>query len=314
MGFDWEFMLGDDGDLADLYDEHIVDDYDDYHGERIYPQDFYSDEDDFEEYEDDYEIASEEDPEEDPQESEEPLDCEYNAGQKNTNEKGENKMYNAIKISDLKNHSGDFILVKGKVTYSRIGKLIQGEELKVQNQRNIQHGMPQYHYAYTTMTITEAEVQVADADNLTLPEQWAMTRLYKSRSSRATKDAMNFRATCLSSILPGVLKTVVRDGKTFLIGENANGREIASGTEVTLVLQVYESKGKMDVALQNVVVATDEIPWYTNSLQRLAEVLHVDGVIPAASERVGGYTEETDNSRVDRENFEVVYDESELPF
>lgn len=301
MGFDWEFMLGDDGDLADLYDEHIVEDYDDY---RVKNADSWRDPC---EYEDESVFGETED---------DKNQSIFDTGEENntTNYKGERNMCNTIKISELKNDSGAFILVKGKVTYSHIGNLIQGEELQIMNQKSLQCGRVQYHHAYTTMTITEAVVQVADPQNPSLPEQWAMSKLYKSHGAHATRDSMNFCGTCMSNYLPSVYKTAVRDGKTLLVGEYAYGREIAIGTEVTLVLKVYESKGKVDVGLRYVVVAAAEIPWREYKLQHLADLLHVDGIIPATSEKVTRDTEERDNSKPGSKNFEPVFDDCELPF
>ncbi len=98
---------------------------------------------------------------------------------------------------------GGTVLVRGTLGYSRLTRLIDGEDLVRSNQRKIAAGMNPVTKPHTTVTVAQAEVLYADpAAPPTIDERFVAERCYlspkhpdKGPSIRSTRRARPCRSS-----------------------------------------------------------------------------------------------------------------------
>lgn len=145
---------------------------------------------------------------------------------------------------------GTFYYVMGKIGYSRIGRQTNQSELDKYNKgKTWTQNTP-----ITQLTIYDAQVVYADANNPTIEEQFAEECLYTSSKKEYT-------GQCFSPInktknLPLVKVKNPNDEKRF-DDYDLQGRELAQGVEVVVGMRVFEGKGNKGVSLDHVIVTGD---------------------------------------------------------
>lgn len=158
--------------------------------------------------------------------------------------------------------------VRGKLTYGRLAKQVDGEELEKDKQRRAARGMRPIERPYTSATITDAYVCIPKEhkDNPTLEERYAQESLYTSRANGS--QGFNFSAVNRGNRLPWV---GVRDPQDpFKVEQIVLPNELASGLDVTLVMRVFQGKPNKGVTLDGVIL--NEPPRYFASADPTASL------------------------------------------
>lgn len=174
---------------------------------------------------------------------------------------------------------GELFCVRGKLTYGRLAKQVDGEALEKDKQRRAARGMRPIERPYTSATITDAYVPLKDKNNPTLEERYAQESLYTSHANGS--HGFNFSAVNRGNRLPWI---GVRDPQDpFKVEQIVLPNELASGLDVTLVMRVFQGKPNKGVTLDGVVL--NEPPRYFASADPTAS-LNALGItfVPAATE------------------------------
>lgn len=151
---------------------------------------------------------------------------------------------------------GETFYVRGKLTYGRLAKQVDGEELEKDKQRRAARGMRPIERPYTSATITDAYVPLKDKNNPTLEERYAQESLYTSHANGS--HGFNFSAVNRGNRLPWI---GVRDPHDPMkIKQLMLPNELASGLDVTLVMRVFQGKPNKGVTLDGVIL--NEPPRY----------------------------------------------------
>ena len=161
---------------------------------------------------------------------------------------------------------GEIFCVRGKLTYGRLAKQVDGEELEKDKQRRAARGMRPIERPYTSATITDAYVPLKDKNNPTLEERYAQESLYTSHANGS--HGFNFSAVNRGNRLPWV---GVRDPQDLMkIEQIVLPNELASGLDVTLVMRVFQGKPNKGVTLDGVIL--NEPPRYFASADPTASL------------------------------------------
>lgn len=161
---------------------------------------------------------------------------------------------------------GELFCVCGKLTYSRLAKQVDGEELEKDKQRRAARGMRPIERPYTSATITDAYVSLKDKNNPTLEERYAQESLYTSHAKDS--HGFNFSGVNRGNRLPWI---GVRDPKDPMkIEQLVLPNELASGLDVTLVMRVFQGKPNKGVTLDGVIL--NEPPRYFASADPTASL------------------------------------------
>lgn len=174
---------------------------------------------------------------------------------------------------------GELFCVRGKLTYGRLAKQVDGEELEKDKQRRAARGMRPIERPYTSATITDAYVPLKDKNNPTLEERYAQESLYTSHANGS--HGFNYSVVNRGNRLPWI---GVRDPQDPMkIEQLMLPNELASGLDVTLVMRVFQGKPNKGVTLDGVIL--NEPPRYFASADPTAS-LSALGItfIPAATE------------------------------
>lgn len=161
---------------------------------------------------------------------------------------------------------GELFCVRGKLTYGRLAKQVDGEELERDKQRRAARGMRPIERPYTSATITDAYVPLKDKNNPTLEERYAQESLYTSHANGS--HGFNFSAVNRGNRLPWI---GVRDPQDPMkIEQLMLPNELASGLDVTLVMRVFQGKPNKGVTLDGVIL--NEPPRYFASADPTASL------------------------------------------
>lgn len=161
---------------------------------------------------------------------------------------------------------GELFCVRGKLTYGRLAKQVDGEELERDKQRRAARGMRPIERPYTSATITDAYVPLRDKNNPTLEERYAQESLYTSHANGSY--GFNFSAVNRGNRLPWI---GVRDAQDPMkIEQLVLPNELASGLDVTLVMRVFQGKPNKGVTLDGVIL--NEPPRYFASADPTASL------------------------------------------
>ncbi|MEU7156097.1 hypothetical protein AB0A98_06580 [Streptomyces chrestomyceticus] len=153
---------------------------------------------------------------------------------------------------------GKNVFIRGKLGFAVLARLIEGAELDASDQRRTKNGMTPIGRPHTTATIIHAEVQFADPHNPTVEEQFVSERRYDSPKRPET--GPNYSIDSKGSTLPIIAIPSPKGDGTY--DQDASGRELAQGLDVTLVLRTYRSQNfkNRGLALEQVIV--HETPRY----------------------------------------------------
>jgi hypothetical protein len=159
---------------------------------------------------------------------------------------------------------GQQIIVRGRVSFSRIAQVIDGPAL----QRSIEQARARGSLypttvPHTTINLVDAQVIPADPANATPEEQFVQEKIFPVKSGD-NAGKQGFSIDNKSTFLPTVLELDPENPGTYrqLILE----RDLASGMDVTLVLQVFKPKGyeKRGLGLQQVVL-NEPVRYYASA-------------------------------------------------
>lgn len=161
---------------------------------------------------------------------------------------------------------GELFRVRGKLTYGRLAKQVDGEELEKDKQRRAARGMRPIERPYTSATITDAYVPLKDKNNPTLEERYAQESLYTSHANGS--HGFNFSAVNRGNRLPWIGVSDPQD--PMKIEQLMLPNELASGLDVTLVMRVFQGKPNKGVTLDGVIL--NEPPRYFASADPTASL------------------------------------------
>jgi hypothetical protein len=165
--------------------------------------------------------------------------------------------------------------IKGKLTYSRLAKLVDGEDLIKVDAMRAKNGMNPIGRPHTSVNLAEAEVVFADPANPTLEETFVSERRYTS--TKHPDHGQSYSLDNKSTNLPivGVQNADGHVEQVILEGD------LAAGLEVTLVLRIYKPKGYANCGLSLDLVLLHEPIRYYNPGVNTGE-LAARGIIFAA--------------------------------
>lgn len=177
------------------------------------------------------------------------------------------------------------ILVRGKLTFSRLASLIDGDELQrriaQQRQRGSLYPVDKPH---TTISVVDAKVLAEDPNNPTLEEQYVAERTYTVGKGENT-GKRGFNIDDKSRSLPVILEPNPDKEGTYrqVILES----DLASNLDVTLVLETFDSgHPKKGLGLAQVVV-NEPVKYYASGVD--TQALAARGiVIEGGVKRVSG--------------------------
>lgn len=151
-------------------------------------------------------------------------------------------------------------LVRGQVGFGIITRHTTDDERKRQNEKRLH----KIEKNYSTMTIFNAQVLAKDPQNPTIEEQYAIECLYESSSPNYP--GKNFTGLNKSRNLPRV--GVLSEAGHYV--EITPQAELATGSDVTLVMRVFKGQGNNGVSLDMVLINDTEPKYYVNASSRKA--------------------------------------------
>lgn len=175
---------------------------------------------------------------------------------------------------------GELVVVKGKLSFSRLAKQIAGDDLIKDNQRRVQRGMSPIDRPYTSVTIDQAVIIPKTNGQLTATEIYLQNRFYTSKSRNA-QGGMSYTAMNKSSYLPHI---GLFNAQTEVIDEIALERDLASGLDVVLVMRGFAGKqGNNGVSLDWVIIP--ELRYYaqTGGIDSILSLIGATAVNPLSA-------------------------------
>lgn len=168
----------------------------------------------------------------------------------------------AISADSLQENT--FVLVRGKLGFSRVTSLIEGQELATSDAKRTIKGWLPVGKPHTSASLNHAEVLFRDSANPTREEQYVQERrfTYGDHPERG----LAYSIASKSNQLP-VIAARNADGKYEQIIPSG---ELASGLDVTFVLRVYKPQNQANrgIALEQILV-NEPVRFYTPGGQTL---------------------------------------------
>lgn len=172
-------------------------------------------------------------------------------------------MANPIAPSSLT--EGRTIVVRGRVQYSHVMSMIEGEALQrsIQQQRNNGSKFPT-DKPHTRIVVENAQVIPTDQNNLTLEEQYVQNRFYTSKKNPGvTCFAMDNKSPFLPPVWVPQNANDLSEGYVQLTEPEG---ELDNGLDVSLILETFRSGDNPNrgVGLNSIVVH-EAVRYYSNS-------------------------------------------------
>lgn len=169
----------------------------------------------------------------------------------------------AHQISAHKLTPNTTVHIRGKLTFSRLSKLIDGEELAKVDARARQMGSIPVGRPHTSVSMSQAEVLYADPNSPTLEEQFVAERRFVSPTY--PEHGQSYSLDNKSPNLP-VVGTLNADGEVEQVVLES---DLAAGLDVTLVLRVYKPQGYTNCGLSiDLVLVNEPIRYYNTGLNQ----------------------------------------------
>lgn len=170
---------------------------------------------------------------------------------------------------------GTILMVRGKIAYSRLTKLIDGADLVAVNQRKAANNMSPINSPHVTCALTQPQVVFTDPSNPSYDEQFVAERFYVSPKNPSAGPMYSIDSKGKS--LPTI--AVPSDKGDDSYDQDTSGRELANGLDVTLVLRVYKPKNyaKRGMAIEHIVV-NEPVRYYSGS-NAATEALAARGIV-----------------------------------
>lgn len=185
-------------------------------------------------------------------------------------------------VSATQLEPNSIVHIKGKLTFSRLAKLVDGEDLAKADAQRVANGMNPIGRAHTSVNLSEAEVQFKDPQNPTKEEIFVQERRFAS--AKHPEHGMCYGMDNKSTNLPVVGVKNAQDQVEQIVLEG----DLAAGIEVTLVLRVYKPKGYANCGLSLDLVLLHEAPRYYNAGVNAAELKERGIVFAAPPQRISG--------------------------
>lgn len=157
-------------------------------------------------------------------------------------------MSSAININSIA--PGSEVYITGTVEYSHIASQISGKELEADNAKKIKRGMKPTDKPHSRITIIGAEICYENPMNPSLAEQFIADRMYISKTNPAK--GYCYTAVNKSRNLPEVFCRT--DKNDLSLDPVECNQEIASGSNVTLLLRFFATNTNNGVSLDAVIV------------------------------------------------------------
>lgn len=195
-----------------------------------------------------------------------------------------------IKLNDLAPKT--VFCIRGRLTYSRLAKHIEGADLENDKARRRLSGRRPIEKPYTTATICDAKVMFnnpaaeQDPSLRTQNEQYAIENMYTSTSANNT--GWCFTAVNKSRNLPAIFE-LCRETNTYKRIELAG--ELDSGLDVTLVMRVFRSKEQANngISLDQVLI-NEPVRYYSSSIDLRSYGIITEDNLPVKNEPIGANT------------------------
>lgn len=147
------------------------------------------------------------------------------------------------------------VMVRGNIEFARLTKKVEGEALEEANQRRMALGMQPINKPYTSVTLTNVRIVPMKLGTKSPEEIYVEERFYKRQGDPA--GAPFHYSFENKSPFDNVfyLETQNEEGKNVWNEFKPEG-ELANGLDVTLYLQVFQSKGfaQKGLALRGIVL------------------------------------------------------------
>lgn len=177
---------------------------------------------------------------------------------------------------------GATIMVRGKTTFSRLAKLVEGAELARSDASRVQNGMQAINRPHTSINLAQSSVVFANPAEPTKEEIFVHERHFLS--TKNPENGQSYSLDNKSNTLP-------------IVGtRNANGQveqvvltgDLAAGLDVTLVMRVYKPKGYPNCGLSlDYVIVEEELRYYSGGANS-AELADRGIIFAAPPVRVSG--------------------------
>lgn len=153
---------------------------------------------------------------------------------------------------------GTVYMVRGNISYCRMLRKIDGDELRKDNDRRRAQNRPEATKPYTTITIKDAQVVRANPNVQETPaEIYARESLYTNKTTGAI---------CFTVENKGREPWFARHQNDDISNPNIQQfcpiAELAAGMDVTLVMEVYQSKPNNGVGLQG-IITNEPVKYFT---------------------------------------------------
>lgn len=167
--------------------------------------------------------------------------------------------------------AGAVYAVTGTVSYSRVASMIEGEELRKVNERNLARGQRSVDRPYTTITLNNARAIQRDPNYKRPEEIYAEESLFSSNA----KDAQGLRFTAVNKgrSLPWI---AVRDPETGNIKQIQPEGELDKDLKVTVIMGVYQGKMNKGSGMNGIII--EETPRYYTANRSDAGLADLFGV------------------------------------
>ncbi|MFJ2662550.1 hypothetical protein [Arthrobacter koreensis] len=203
-------------------------------------------------------------------------------------------MANNYTIAATELTPGQTVMVRGKTTFSRLARLVEGEALAKSDATRVQNGMQAIGRPYTSVNLAHAEVLFADPANPTREELFVQERRFVSKKN--PENGLGYGIDNKSTTLPPVGVRNANNEIEQVILEN----DLAAGLDVTLVLRVYKPKTHLNCGLSLDLVVVEEPIRYYNAGVNQSElaargIIFAKPLVPveaaqASAPAAGGYT------------------------
>lgn len=166
---------------------------------------------------------------------------------------------------------GAVYAITGTVSYSRVASMIEGEELRKVNERNLARGQRSVNRPYTTITLNNAHAIQRDLNQKRLEEVYAEESLFVSNAKDA--QGMRFTAVNKGKSLPWI---AVRDPETGNIKQIQPEGELDKDLRVTVIMNVYQGKMNKGSGMNGIII--EETPRYYTANRNDAGLADLFGV------------------------------------
>lgn len=172
-------------------------------------------------------------------------------------------MPHTVRLSSIP--AGQMAYIDGRIRYSHITRLVEGQELLKVIERERRNGSLYPHdpnKPYTILELEDAKVRVADVNHMTPLETYNQESLFTVVDRNTGRSVYRYRAENKSRRLPKVLVRNASGGYDEIIPE----RELANGLNVTIVMRVYSAGQINGIAMEAVMVNEPLRYWEPNDI------------------------------------------------